>query len=199
MWERGLNSAEFFEGGNEPSDFHNHGESLSQLCHLSCTMELVFNYSRWYSHFPFTLPSTFVFIRHGIRHNNVLRTAHFLKTCLSVQRIWNKLQTNIHDITDPSPYCTEFRYKNHVEVLWVVTPCSVVVGYQRFGGPCCFCLHNITRHLKPEDLDLKHHRRENLKNPLHEVRHKEYHIYLRPERRRALHCLVVVGPSGRYS
>jgi hypothetical protein len=26
-----------------------------------------------------------------------------------------------------------------VEVFWVVTPCSVVVGYQRFGGP--FCLH----------------------------------------------------------
>jgi hypothetical protein len=24
-----------------------------------------------------------------------------------------------------------------VEVYWVVTPCSVVVGYQRFRGPCC--------------------------------------------------------------
>jgi hypothetical protein len=24
--------------------------------------------------------------------------------------------------------------KTHVVVLWVVTPCSVVVGYQRFGG-----------------------------------------------------------------
>jgi len=23
-----------------------------------------------------------------------------------------------------------------VEVFWVVTQCSVVVGYQRFGGPC---------------------------------------------------------------
>jgi hypothetical protein len=23
-----------------------------------------------------------------------------------------------------------------VEVFWVVTPCSVVVGYQHFGGPC---------------------------------------------------------------
>jgi hypothetical protein len=28
-----------------------------------------------------------------------------------------------------------------VEVFWVVTPCSVVVGYQRFGGPCCLHLH----------------------------------------------------------
>jgi len=27
-----------------------------------------------------------------------------------------------------------------VEVFWVVTPCNVVVGYQRFRGPCCFCL-----------------------------------------------------------
>jgi hypothetical protein len=25
----------------------------------------------------------------------------------------------------------------HVEVFCVMTPCSVVVGYQRFGGPCC--------------------------------------------------------------
>jgi hypothetical protein len=24
-----------------------------------------------------------------------------------------------------------------VEVFWVVTPCSVVVGYQGFRGPCC--------------------------------------------------------------
>jgi hypothetical protein len=24
-----------------------------------------------------------------------------------------------------------------VDVFWIVTPCSVVVGYQRFRGPCC--------------------------------------------------------------
>jgi hypothetical protein len=24
-----------------------------------------------------------------------------------------------------------------VVVFWVVTPCSDVIGYQRFGGPCC--------------------------------------------------------------
>jgi hypothetical protein len=24
-----------------------------------------------------------------------------------------------------------------VEVFWVVTPCSVVAGYQHFRGPCC--------------------------------------------------------------
>jgi hypothetical protein len=27
-----------------------------------------------------------------------------------------------------------------VMVFWIVTPCSVVVGYQRFGRPCCFHL-----------------------------------------------------------
>jgi len=26
--------------------------------------------------------------------------------------------------------------KMQVEVFWVVTPCSIVVGYQRFGGSC---------------------------------------------------------------
>jgi hypothetical protein len=31
-----------------------------------------------------------------------------------------------------------------VDVFWVVTPSSVVVGYQRFGGPCCL-------HLQGED------------------------------------------------
>jgi len=66
-----------------------------------------------------------------------------------------------------------------VEVLWVVMPCSVVVGYQRFGGPRCLHLqgklrqrgllklwhpyHNATHRHNPEDLDLKHHRRESLK------------------------------------
>jgi len=27
--------------------------------------------------------------------------------------------------------------KIQVEALWVVIPCSVAVGYQHFGGPCC--------------------------------------------------------------
>jgi hypothetical protein len=31
--------------------------------------------------------------------------------------------------------------KIQVEVLCVVTPCSVEVGYQSFGGPCCLYLH----------------------------------------------------------
>jgi len=33
-----------------------------------------------------------------------------------------------------------------VKVFWVFTPCSVVVGYQRFGGPSFLHLHGeVTR------------------------------------------------------
>jgi hypothetical protein len=33
--------------------------------------------------------------------------------------------------------------KIHVVVFWVVAPCNVVVGYQRFGGLYCLHLHGI--------------------------------------------------------
>jgi hypothetical protein len=62
--------------------------------------------------------------------------------------------------------------KIQVDVFWVVTSCSDVVGYQCFGTLCCLCLqgevkmeaewssemvasyHIITRRHNPEDLDL---------------------------------------------
>jgi hypothetical protein len=37
--------------------------------------------------------------------------------------------------------------KVEFEFFWVVTLCSVMVGYKCFGGPCCHHLHN------PEDFD----------------------------------------------
>jgi len=48
-----------------------------------------------------------------------------------------------------------------VQVFWVVTPCSVVVGDQRFGGTWLFHLQ-VSYHSTTEDLDLKHRRRESL-------------------------------------
>jgi len=36
---------------------------------------------------------------------------------------------------------TQNTVQPQVEVFWFVTPRSVVVGCQRFGGPCCHHLH----------------------------------------------------------
>jgi hypothetical protein len=41
----------------------------------------------------------------------------------------------------------------HVEVCWVVTPCSVVIGYQRFGAP--WYLHLKLKALKGGNGDIK--------------------------------------------
>jgi hypothetical protein len=52
-----------------------------------------------------------------------------------------------------------------VQILWVLEPCSIVVGYQRFGRPCHLHVqdeemltsyYNIIWRLNPEDLDLKY-------------------------------------------
>jgi len=39
-----------------------------------------------------------------------------------------------------------------VVVFCVVMPCSVVVGYKWFRGPCCLHHHNTTWHHNLEDL-----------------------------------------------
>jgi hypothetical protein len=36
-----------------------------------------------------------------------------------------------------------------VEAFWVVTPCSVVVGYKRFGGPRCLHLQGEVKRWYP--------------------------------------------------
>jgi len=38
--------------------------------------------------------------------------------------------------------CSKHSTTTQVEIFWVVTPRSIVVGYRRFGGPCC--LHPTT-------------------------------------------------------
>jgi hypothetical protein len=38
--------------------------------------------------------------------------------------------------------------------FWVVTPCSVVVGCQRFGGPCCFHLQGEENGARKKGIDL---------------------------------------------
>jgi len=52
--------------------------------------------------------------------------------------------------------------KIQVEALWVVTPCSVVVGYQRFGRPCCL-------YLQGEIWDSRFTRRWKFKSRLYEL------------------------------
>jgi len=36
-------------------------------------------------------------------------------------------------------------------VFWVVAPCSVVVRYRRFGGPCCLHLHREQEPSSPKE------------------------------------------------
>jgi len=46
---------------------------------------------------------------------------------------------HILDVTPKKTHCDSIKYTSLNEVFWVVSPCSVVVGYQRFRGP--YCLH----------------------------------------------------------
>jgi hypothetical protein len=61
-----------------------------------------------------------------------------------------RARTHTHTHTHRFKVFTAVKFE--VEVLWVVTPCSVAVGYQRLRGPCC--LHHFT--LK---MTAPHHRR----------------------------------------
>jgi len=50
-----------------------------------------------------------------------------------------------------------------VKVFWDVTPCSVLVGYQRFRGPCCLHLQGEVKASHPRRPQLEILILENLK------------------------------------
>jgi hypothetical protein len=41
-----------------------------------------------------------------------------------------------------------------VKVLWVVLPCSVMVGHQCFRGPCCLCPQGEVAGVGENDIDI---------------------------------------------
>jgi hypothetical protein len=61
-----------------------------------------------------------------------------------LRKMWKKTATTCFKGFDSRQWqYFSFRhlvYIIQVKVFWVVTSCSVVVGYQRFGGPCCLHL-----------------------------------------------------------
>jgi hypothetical protein len=70
------------------------------------------------------------------------------------------LSEELHDLNRPHHMRLEvFTVINiQVPVLYVVSPCSYVVGYQSFGGSCWLHLHFITTcHHNPEESNLKGH------------------------------------------
>jgi len=54
-----------------------------------------------------------------------------------VQFVWNTQKLNKQSLSSYKAF-TVVTFQ--VEVLWVAMPCSIVVGYQCFRGPCYPCL-----------------------------------------------------------
>jgi hypothetical protein len=44
-----------------------------------------------------------------------------------------------------------------VEVFWVVMPCSVMVGYQHFRGPCCLHVQGEVAGMGGNSIDISLH------------------------------------------
>jgi hypothetical protein len=95
--------------------------------------------------------------------HQTIRHCYITYTVLSSQ-FSQSLQTFRSQINSRFEAFTEVKIKG--EDFWVVMLCNVVVGYQRFRGPCCFLLqgevqmeaawasesyHNTTQHHKRQD------------------------------------------------
>jgi len=72
-------------------------------------------------------------------------------------KVHYRLHKSLPLVTNFSPPLVSVLSQIYPSQVRVVTPC-VVVGYQRFRGPCCH--HNNIRRHNPEGLDLSLQRRE---------------------------------------
>jgi hypothetical protein len=78
-----------------------------------------------------------------IHYNYLNKIFIFCSDLLTSQQTYNFILSNCI-MKSNSARCETFTtVKIQVEVFWVTTLCSVVVGYQRFRGPCCLHLHGI--------------------------------------------------------
>jgi len=139
---------------------------MVEQCHVGRTYQFSFHFTQYVSHggflFSFQLLARFAFLRMLL----ISSVSSFNSPALKGIGFF--------------PLST-FKHHAKVVIFWVVTPCSIVVGYRCFRGLCALHLHftlkidaawtsetvvsyhNTIRRHNPEDLDLKHHRHENLK------------------------------------
>jgi hypothetical protein len=93
-------------------------------------------------------------------HCKTVCNTHISRTCRFIILFYKEIPFN-QDVCGSSEAFRAVMFQ--VEVFWIVTPCNVMVGYQRSRGPCHLQLHpetlvynhDTTRRHNPENLDLK--------------------------------------------
>jgi hypothetical protein len=71
--------------------------------------------------------------------------------------------SNPFALSNYKPFCRQY-CKVQVAIFWVLRTGIDMVGYQRFGGPCCLHLQGDYMRHSPEDRDLKLHGFENFRS-----------------------------------